>query len=322
MNLSRRLSLSLITAALCAPVFAQDTFPSRPIRLIVNAAPGGSLDLVTRIMAQHMGEKLGQSVIVDNRAGADGLVGTRAVMTAKPDGYSILAAAGTFAIQPSVKKDPGYDPLKDFKPVGLMLRSPFLMMVSADQPDKSAAEFAARVRANPGKIAYASAGVGTTTHFSAAIYAQQAGLQMQQIPYKGSGAAYTDVSAGRVPMMFTAYTSALPFLQSGKMRALGVSSTARIPALPDLPTLAEQGTPGFSYYVWYGLLAPAGTPNDVIQKLSEALKAAQASKAVNDRFHADGSEVPHMSPDEFGAFLKGEMGQYDKLVTELGMVKE
>lgn len=318
----RRAFIALLALAAALPSMGAEPFPTRPVRLIVNAVPGGSLDLVTRVMAQQMSEKLGQSVIVDNRGGADGLVGTRAVMSSKPDGYTLLATAGTFAIQPAMKKEPGYEPLKDFKGVGMMLRSPFLMMVGAGQPDKTVEEFAARTRANPGKIAYASAGVGTTTHFAAAQYAQRAALQMQHVPYKGSGAAYTDVAGGRVAMIFTAYSSGLPFIQSGKMRPLGVSSTSRIAALPNLPTIAEQGAPGYNYYVWYGLLAPAGTPSEVVEKLSQALRAAQTSKEVVDRFRSDGSEIPTMSPDEFQAFVKSDMASYEKLVTELGMPKE
>lgn len=318
----RGLGAMVLALAGAHPALAVDPFPTKPVRFVVNAAPGGSLDITTRLIAQRMTEKLGQSVIVDNRAGGDGLVGIRAVMTSKPDGYTILATAGTIAIQPAMKQDPGYDLLKDFTGVGPMLRSPFLLLVGADQPDKTLGDFIARAKANPGQLAYASAGVGTTTHLAAAAFAQQAGLQLQHIPYKGSGAAYTDVVGGRVPMIITGYSSGLPFLRSGKMRALGATSTARLPSVPDVPTIAEQGVPNYANYVWFGLLAPAGTPPDVIQRLSDALRAAQSNKELSDRFHSDGSEATPASPEQFNAFLKRELAEMQKLVTTLGLTKE
>ena len=313
---------SALALAIAAPLVSAETYPARPIRFIVNTAPGGSTDIVTRIVAQHMGEKLGQSIIVENRAGADGLVGIRAAQGAKPDGYTILAATGTLIVQPLLKKDAGYDPLKDFKGIGLIARSPFLLAVGGEQPDKTFSEFVARAKANPGKLTYASAGVGTLSHLPAALMAQQAKLQMQHIPYKGNGAAFADVAAGRVTAVMTAYASGLPYLQSGKMRPVGVTSNARLVALPNVPTLAEQGLPGFSFYTWYGLLAPAGTPDDVIQKLSDALRAAQGNKEVTERFRVDGSEVTPMSPGEFTGFLKQETTKFEKLVTDLGLTKE
>jgi len=317
-------SLSVVLAILAgaAPALASDPFPTRPVRIVVNTAPGGSLDVVTRIVAQHMTEKLGQSVIVDNRAGADGLVGVRAVQGAKPDGYTILAASGTFVMQPMLKKDAGYEPLKDFKPVGLMGRAPFLLMVGSTEPDKSVTELVGRARANPGKLTYASAGLGTATHLPAALFAQQMGLQMQHIPYKGNGPAFADVAAGRVNVVFTAYSSAIPHLQSERLRPLAVSSTSRLPMLPQVPTMAEQGVTGYSFYVSYGLMAPAGTPNDVVQKLSEALRSALNSKELTDRFRSDGTEAAAMSPEEFTGYLRQEQSKLGKLVSDLGLAKD
>jgi tripartite-type tricarboxylate transporter receptor subunit TctC len=321
--ISRR---NVVVAALACSQFlaahAADPFPSKPIRVVVNAVPGGSLDITTRLVAKQMGDKLGQSLIVDNRAGGDGLVGIRAVLSAPADGYTLLATAGTIAIQPAVKNNPGYDLLKDFTGIGPMLRSPLLLLVGTDQPDKTLVEFTSRAKASPGKLAYASAGFGTTTHIGAALFAQHAGVQMQHIPYKGSGAALPDVAGGRVPMIMTGYSSALPLMKSGKLRALGVSSTDRLPGLPELPTIAEQGVANFSYHLWLGLLAPAGTPAPVVQKLSEALRAALRSKELEERFRSDGSEVAPMGSDEFNAFLRRDLAQMNKLVTELGLPKE
>lgn len=321
-HLSRRAVAAMLALSAAAPAFAADPFPTRPIRFIVNASPGGSLDITTRLVAQKMSEKLGQSVIVDNRAGADGLVGIRAVLSAKPDGYTILATAGTIAIQPAIKQDPGYDLLKDFTGVGAMLRSPFLVLVGADQPDKTLGDFIARAKANPGKLSYASAGMGTTTHIAAAMFAHQAGLSMLHVPYKGSGGAYADVAGGRIPMIFTGYSSGHPFLASGKMRPLGVTSPARMPNLPDVPTVAEQGLPGYSYAVWLGLLAPAATPPEVVAALSDALRAAQTSKDLGERFKSEGSDATPATPAEFNAFLKRDLAEVQKLVTALGLPKE
>lgn len=317
-----RLSAVMLTLAATAPAFAADPFPVKPIRFVVNASPGGSLDITTRLIAQKMSEKLGQSVIVDNRAGADGLVGIRAVTGAAPDGYTILATAGTIAIQPAMKRDPGYDLLKDFTGIGPMLRSPFLVLVGADQPDKTLGDFITRAKANPGKLSYASAGLGTTTHIAAAMFAHQAGLTLLHIPYKGSGGAFADVAGGRIPMIFTGYSSGNPYLASGKMRALAVTSTTRMPSVPDVPTVADQGLPGYSYSVWLGLLAPAGTPPEAVQKLSEALRAAQTSKELSERFKSEGSDATPSSPAEFNAFLKRELADVQKLVATLGWAKE
>ena len=321
--MKRRLLLSSVLAlAMALPSLASAQYPDRPVRLVVNTAPGGSTDIVARIMGQHMSEKLGQSVIIDNRAGADGLVGIRAVQGSKPDGYTLLVATGTLIVQPLLKKEAGYETLKDFKAIGLMARAPFLVVEGGEQPDKTFAEFVTRTKASAGKLTYASAGVGTLSHLPYALMAQQLGLEMQHIPYKGNGAAFNDVAAGRVTSMMTAYSSALPFLQSGRMRPLAVTSTTRLPALPNIPTLSELGVTGYSFYTWYGLLAPAGTPDDVIQKVSQALRHAQQNKDVTERFRTEGSEVTRMTPTEFNTFLKQEHTKLDKLVTELGLQKE
>lgn len=301
---------------------AADPFPTKSVRIVVNTAPGGLTDIVTRLIAQKMGDKLGQSVIVDNRAGGDGLLGIRAVKAAPADGYTLLGAAGTVAIQPLVKLDPGYDLAKDFAGIGPMVRSPLLMVVGASQPDKTLADFISRSKANPNKQSYASAGVGTTTHVGAAMFLQQAGLQLLHVPYKGNGAAMPDVMAGRVDMIFEAYGSGASKVKGGQLRALGITSTKRLSGLPDVPTIADAGVPNFSYYLWLGLLAPAGTPKDVVNRLSEALHFALNSKELKDRFQDDGSEPMLMAPDEFDGFLKREQAQLSKLVTDLGISKQ
>lgn len=321
-NPIRRSLLALAIAFAASAASAADPFPSHPIRIVVNTAPGGLTDITTRLVAQKMTEKLGQPVIIDNKAGADGLLGIRYVKAQPADGYTLLGAAGTVAIQPLVKLDPGYDLVKDFAGVGPMVRSPLLMVEGHGTPDRTLADFIKRAKASPDKLTYASAGVGSTTHLGAALFLQQAGLKVMHVPYKGNGAAMPDVIAGRVDFIFEAYGSGAGKVKAGQLKALGVTSTKRLPELPDVPTLAEQGVPGYNYYLWLGILAPAGTPKDVLAKLSDALHFALNSKEVKDRIVEDGSEPMVMSPDQFNEFLKHDVANMTKLVNELGIQKQ
>ncbi|GAA4340780.1 tripartite tricarboxylate transporter substrate binding protein [Variovorax defluvii] len=314
-------ALLLAATAVVQPAGAQ-SLPDRPVRVFVNTAPGGLTDVMTRLVAQHMGEHLKQSVVVENKAGGDGLIGIRAVKAAPADGYTLLATAGTVALQMAVRQDPGYDLLKDFTGIGLIGRSPFLLVVAPTVPDKTFAEFITRAKAAPGKLSYASAGVGTAPHLAAERIVQQMGVKVMHVPYKGNGAAMPDVMAGRVDTILEAYGSSSGKLKSGQLRALGVTSTSRIPALPDVPTMAEQGVSGYSYYTWLCFLAPAGTPKAAVQRLSDAMRAALASKAIKDRFREDGMEAMEMSPDEFNQYLAKEVDLAQKAVVELGVPKQ
>jgi len=298
-----------------------DTFPDRPIRIIVNTGPGGLVDLSTRMVAEKMSENLGQPVVVENRAGGDGGLGARTVKTAKPDGYTLLSSAGTVVIQPLVKLNPIYG-MKDFTGVGPVLRSSVLMVTGASRPDKTLADFIARAKANPGKMTYASAGVGTTTHIGAALFLKQAGLNLLHVPYKGNGTAMPDVISGRVDMIFEAYGSGAPKVSSGTLKALAVTSTSRLADLPDVQTFAEQGVKDFSYYLWVGMLAPSGTPEPVVKRLNEALQYALNSKQITDRFRKDGSEALSMTPKEFDEFLVSEEGKMAATVKDLGIEKQ
>jgi tripartite-type tricarboxylate transporter receptor subunit TctC len=312
---------AVLTFASAAPVMADDSYPTHPIRIIVNVAPGGLTDVVTRLVAQRMSETLGKGVTVENRAGGDGLVGIRYVKSAEPDGYTILAAAGTIAIQPSVKLEPGYDLTKDFVGIGPMARSPLLLVESSDLPDKSLVDFIARAKKDPNKLAYGSAGVGSTTHLGAALFFKRAGVSLLHVPYKGNGAAMTDVLSGRVATIFDAYGSSVANVKAGKLRVLGVSSTARLASLPNVPTIAEQGYPDFSYYLYLCLVAPSGTPPAVVQRLADALHAATASKELTARFADNGLEPMTMQPNQFSQFLKEDEERMRKVVAELGIEK-
>lgn len=317
----RWMGLAGLVLASLQPVLAADPFPSRPIRIIVNTAPGGLTDVLSRMVGQFMGEYLKQTVIVENRAGGDGLIGIRAVKSAHADGYTLLATAGTIANQMALRADPGYDLTKDFTGIGIMGRSPFLMVVEPGQPDKTFADFLARAKANPDRMSYASAGVGTVPHFAMEVLMQQTGAKLMHVPYKGNGAAMPDVMSGRVNTLLEAYGSSSGKIKSNQLRALGVTGTARMASLPDVPTIAEQGVPGYSFYTTLYMIAPAGTPKDVVQSLSQALRAATTSKAMTDYFRSNGIEASDLSPEDFNRFMAGEVQQAVKLVTNLGLPK-
>ena len=317
-------SLALTTAWLAmAPAFATTpNYPNRPIRIIVNTAPGGLTDVTARLLAQHMGEFLKQPIIVDNRAGGDGLIGIRAVKSAPADGYTLLGTTGTVALQMAVRQEPGYDLLQDFTGIGIMSRSPFLMVVGASKPDKTFADFVARARANPGKLSFASAGVGTAPHLGMERIAHQLGLNVMHVPYKGNGPALPDVMAGRVDTILEAYGSSGAQVQAGQFRVLAVTSASRIPKLPNVPTVAESGLPQYSAYTWLSLIVPAGTPPAIVQRLSEALRHAKSVDAVKARFAADGVEAMDMTPDQFNQFMSREVATARQLVHDLGIPKQ
>ena len=317
-----RITLGVVGASSASSAVAAEPFPTKPVRIVVTSATGGLLDMTTRIVARQMGEKLGQPVIVGNRAGAGGLIAIRSVRTAPVDGYTLLAATGTVAIQPAVMRDPGYDLLKDFTGVGPMTRSPLLMLTAPDQPDKNVVDFLARAKANPGKQTYASAGVGTATHLGPALFALRAGVDLLHVPYKGNPAAWPDVISGRVGTIFEPYGSGASMMREGRLRALGISSNARLKVLPEIATIAEQGVPDYSYHIWIGLLAPAGTPKDIVRRLSDALRSALSRPDLSEQFRNEGSETMSMSVEEFDAFLTREVSALSKLVADLGVPKQ
>lgn len=297
-------------------------YPSRPVKIVVNSAPGALLDATTRTVAQRMSEILGQPIIVENNAGASGMLGIRVVKSAPADGYTLLATANTIAQVPALKLHPGYDLVKDFTGIGMMNRAPLIMVGWPGQPARNLQEFVGEARSDGRSMAYATAGVGTSTHMAAALFLQRAGLKMLHVPFKGNAAAMPDVMAGRVNVIFDGANSSGPLVREGKLRAFGVTSPTRMPTYPEIPTLAEQGLPGYSFHVYMGLVAPAGTPGEVIRKLSGALKASLSSGQVRERFQRDGAEAGSMSPDEFTAFLKQDMLRTVQVATDLGIPKE
>lgn len=310
------ISLGLVAAS----ARAADEYPSKPIRIIVPAATGGGLDLTTRLIAIKMAEKLGQPVLVDNRPGGDTVIGTRLAKDAPADGYTILAQGPGFSILPYIKLDPGFDPVKDFTGLGHMASLPILLMVGADQPDKSVKDLVARART--AKLNYSTGGPGSPQQVAAAKFLNAAGVRdAVEIRYKGAGPALPDIAAGRVDFGFDAYLGTRGFIEGAKMRPLAASSPSRLAPLPNVPTFMELGY-NFTYSLWLGLVVRSGTPKAAVQRLSEALKYAQESKEFRERFRAEGSDPSYTTPEAWTEFLKKDYVEMGKLAAELKYEKE
>ena len=290
--MSRRLGtalLALVTALWLAPAasFAQD-FPNRAITIIVPQPPGGGTDIISRIVAQQLSEQVGKPVVVENKPGAGTIVGTQAAAKSAPDGYTLLAGlTANMAVNPSLFKTLPYDPVRDFVPVGMMAQFPFVLVVSKDFPAKSVKDLIAMAKAKPGTINFASAGNGTGQHLSAELFKLMAGVDMTHVPYRGAAPAYSDVISGRTPVFFDNLASGLGHIKGGSVRALGVTGTKRSPLLPDVPTIAEAGVPGYQNYVWFGLWAPKNTPKPVVDKLYAEIRKAVATPSVKERIMKD-----------------------------------
>lgn len=299
------------------------TFPSRTITLVIPFAPGGSNTIVGRVIADKMSQLLGESIVVDNRAGAGGTVGTRAVAKSEPDGYTILLSfTGTLAIAPSLYRNAGYDPRKDFAPIGLIGHAPNSLVVHPSFPARTVAELVAYARANPGKVNFGSAGAGTVSHITGEYFAHSAGIKLVHIPYKGTGPALTDLLGGHIPMAFAPIPASHANVSAGMLRALAVTSATRSSLLPDVPTISESGLPGFDASLYYGLVAPAGTPRPVIDRLNGALQAALASDEVKKQLGLDGTEITPGTPEDYAAFIDRDERKWSGLVRESGVEQE
>jgi tripartite-type tricarboxylate transporter receptor subunit TctC len=318
--LSGSVGALLVALAGAAPATAAENYPTKPVHLIVPAAPGGALDIVSRLIAQKMGEFLGEPVVVEDRAGAETLLGTRYVKDQPADGYTIIAQANGFLTMSALKLNVGYEPLIDFTGIGLMETSPMIIETGGSQPDKTLAEVIARAKANPGHLNFASGGVGSPPHVVLASFLMKAGLDATHVLYKGIGAALPDIAGGRVNLICDGYISSLPYYRSGMIKPLAVSGEKRMDALPNVPTLKEQGI-DFSYTLWLGLLTRRGTPKDVIRRLSDALRYSRSSKDIVERFHQEGSEPGADTPEQFDEFLAKDMAVSMPLILSLGIPK-
>ena len=317
-----RLFVGLLVAAFATAATAQTAYPSKAVRVIVPYPPGGPTDIVARLVFQQVAESTGQPFIIDNRPGAGGNIGAEAVAKAAPDGYTLLVATTAHAINMSLFKNINYDVVKDFAPITLLTQGPLVLVATPSFPANNVRELIALAKAKPDTLNFASSGNGQSTHLAGELFNTMAGIKLSHIPYKGSAPALTDVIAGQVPLMFDTMLSAMPFVRSGKLKALGVTSPGRSAAAADLPTIAESGLPAYAVFAWNGLLAPAGTPQAVIAQLSEALKKAMALPQVKDKFSAQGFAVAWDSPEQFGGFLKGEVDKWTKAVKASGATLE
>lgn len=296
------------------------SYPTRPVRIIVPFAPGGNVDLVARAIAPQLGKGLGQQIIVENRPGASGLPGAQLVKRARPDGYTILAMSNTFSVAPSIVRNAGYDPIRDFSGISLTCLVPQVLVVNPSLPVRSVKDLVALAKARPGEMSYASSGVGATGHMAAELFNSHAGVRMLHVPYKGNAQAIVDVMSGQVTMMFDQVSTSLGHIQGGKLRALAVTSRKRSPLFPQLPTIDESGVPGYEDITFNGLVAPAGTPTAILAQLNAEVAKAVQDKVLHDRFLERGVELTSSpSPASFTAYVEAEFHKKAKLARQAGI---
>ena len=319
---NRRIILGLAATAalaLALPAGAQPAYPLRPISLVVPFPAGGSTDLVARVVAEKMSQDLGQQIVVENRGGAGGNVGSAAAAKADPDGYTLLmGTVATHALNPALYKKMPYDPVADFAPISLLVVVPNVLVVNPDFPAKDVAELIALLKAEPGKYSYASSGNGTPLHLSGELFKSMAGVDMVHVPYKGAGPALVDVMGGHVPIMFDNLPSSTEHIKAGKLRGLAVTTAERAPSMPDLPTIAEAGLPGYETYTWNALFAPAGTPPEVVARINEAAVKALADPDVQAKLMGFGAVVDGSTPEELAAHVQAELAKWAPVVKASG----
>src|SRR5256886_6941740 len=316
----RILTLALIT--LVSGYAAAQTWPARPVKIVVPATTGGAIDLIARSLAEKMSGSIGQPVIVENKPGAANNLGTDFVAKSPPDGYTLLIIASSHATNKWLYKDLPYDPVKDFAPVVYTHVVPLLLAVHPSVPAKNVQELTTWVKANPDKAIYASSGPGSSLHMAAELYMQMTGTKMQHVPYKGSSAAHPDLLAGRTAMIFDTITAIRGHVKAGTLRGIAVTTLKRASSMPELPTIAESGLPGYDAATWGGILAPAGTPKPIVAKLNGAINSALKQDDVRARLMGAGIEIQGGTPEEFGAVIRAEIEKWGRIVKEAGIQPE
>ena len=317
----RRQWVRLACTALCvgfAGMAMAQGYPNKPVKLVVPYPPGGPTDIVARLVAQKLGDQMGQPFVIENKPGAGGNPGAEAVARSAPDGYTLLVATTAHAINPSLFSKLNYQLLKDLSPVTQLTSGPLVIVANPALPAKNVTELIALAKSKSGGLNFASSGNGQSTHLSAELFSAMAGVKMSHIPYKGSAPALTDVMGGQTDLMFDTMLSSMPHVKAGKLKALAVTSTQRSPIAPELPTVAESGLPGYEAIAWNGLLAPAGTPNEVVARLNAELKKVLEQPEVKQRFEAQGFTASWNSPEAFESFLKAEVDKWAKVVKVSG----
>jgi len=310
-----RIVPALAASFVAAAALAQ--YPAKPIRLIVPFAAGGGNDNVARLVGKHLSDSLGQPLVIDNRPGAGGVLGAELAAKSAPDGYTLfLGGVGSHAINPNLNDSLPYDPIRDFAPVALLATAPLVLVVHPSVPADSFKAFVALARARPGQLNYASNGNGSSSHLAAVMFDSMTGVDMVHVPYKGLSPALADLLSGRVQLMFSSVVAILAHIKAEKLRGLAVTGARRLPSMPDLPTIAESGLPGYEASSWYGVLAPAGTPREIVARLNAELVKALAQPEVRTSLLAEGAEPIGGSPEQFAAHIRSEMERLGKLIRE------
>ena len=309
---------ALLTLAGLGPQPARAQYPVKPIRYVVPFPPAGATDITARAVADKLGPVLGQSILVENRPGAAGNVGTEYVAKSEPDGYTMLQVTAAQSISETLYARLCYKLLRDLQPVAMVAEVPNVMVVNPSVPARSVKEFIDYAKANPGKINFASSGSGTTIHMSAELFKLLTGVDMLHVPYKGSGPALIDMISGQVSLMFDNLPSAMPHIKSGKLRALAVTTATRYPVLPELPTMIEAGVPGYESSAWFGIMMPAGVPREIVARLNTEVNRIVALPDVRERFEAQGAVTHPMSAEQFGTLIQSEIDKWAKVVRASG----
>jgi tripartite-type tricarboxylate transporter receptor subunit TctC len=309
--------LALLAAALALPAHAQN-YPNRPVRVIVPLAPGGGMDTVARGLGQKLGDTLGQSFVVDNRPGAGSQIGLEILTASAPDGYTLMMISATTVVHPILYKS-RFDIVRDFAPVTQVTSQGYVLVVNSSIPVKSVAEFVQYLRANPGKLNYSSSGIGSLIHMSGELFQIATGTRMTHVPFKGMGAAYSDLIGGQVPVSFPTIISSMGHVKAGRLRALAVTTPKRAAAMPDMPTFEEAGVKGVVVVNWYGLIAPKGTPKTIIERIATETAKAMQSPDMMARLVAEGSESVRSSPQEFAAHLRAETELWTRVIKQAGI---
>ena len=322
--MNRRSLLAASTALLARPALAQtEAWPTRPIRLVVPFPPGAANDTLGRAMADQLTPKLGHPVVVENRAGAGGAIGTEAVARSAPDGYTLLLGhIGTLAVNVAMYPRLPYNPIQDFAPVALIANTPNVLVVNPRRPYQDMPSLVAAARANPGQIRYCTAGNGSAGHTVMLAFLHATGLSMEHVPYRGLGPALNDLVAGHVDVTWGGAPTVMPLARQGLLRAIGVSSPQRVPSLPDLPTAAETVAPGFDAVPWYGIAAPTGTPPAIIRRLNAEINASLTTPAVSERLQQEGAEPVPTTPEAFGQLIRAEVTRWGELIRAAGVTAD
>jgi tripartite-type tricarboxylate transporter receptor subunit TctC len=321
LQISASVVFALLLAAPNSNLFAQ-SYPTRPIRIIVTFPPGGSSDTLTRVVAQEMSESLGQPVVIENRTGAGGNIGVEAAAKSPPDGYTLLSSSSSLPLAGVLYSKLNFDPLNDFAPIAMIGSSPMLVTVNPKVAATSIQELIALAKQKPGEIAYASAGHGSMNHLAVELFKLQTGIDVRHVPYRGNPLAAIDVISGHVPLFFDYLLTGLPHVKDGKLRALATTGDKRTPALPELPTVSEAGVPGFEASLWFAFFAPAGTPKEIVEKLTRSVQGALAKPAVKARLDTLGVDVDAQGPEKLAAVMKSDFAKWKEVREKTGLKME